>query len=295
MGIEIVNFSKAKLNLNPPDDFDLETQVQYCWRNWKPPEGNVLVIFDDVTQYQDIQDYLPPVAPRFKVIITTRLQWLGESFKQVPLEVLDEAAALELLTSLAGERIQSDLETAKALCQDLGHLPLGLELVGRYLKRKPDLSLVEMQQRLGLEHRSLQKGDSKRKRREVAEEMTAKRGVKAAFELSWKELDEVEQELACSLSLFALAPIPWSLVKSCFPETDEEDLEDWRDEGLVNLSLLQRVEQNIYQFHPLIQDFLRTKLEDFPSQQADEWKQSVCHAIAAVAQEIPEIPTRHDI
>ncbi|MFZ1025576.1 MAG: FxSxx-COOH system tetratricopeptide repeat protein [Limnoraphis robusta] len=285
VGIEIVNFGKAYLNLNPPDNSNLETQVQYCWRNWQPPEGNVLVIFDDVDKYDKIKPYLPPNNPRFKVLITTLIQgFIG--FQELALNVLDEAAALELLTSLVGDRIETELETAKTLCADLGYLPLGLELIGRYLNKKPDLSLAKMRDRLKLEHRSLNP--------ESSQEMTAKRGVKAAFELSWKELKPEEQQLACSLSLFALAPIPWSLVESCFPEIDEEDLEDWRDYKLVNLSLLQRVEQNTYQFHPLIQEFLKTKLEEFPSQ-VDEWKRSICQAIVAVAKEIPETPTRDDI
>ncbi|MEB3282186.1 MAG: tetratricopeptide repeat protein [Lyngbya sp.] len=285
VGIEIVNFGKAYLNLNPPDDCDLETQVQYCWRNWQPPEGNVLVIFDDVDKYDNIKLYLPPNNPRFKVLITTRIQgFIG--FQELALNVLDEAAALELLTSLVGDRIETELETAKTLCEDLGYLPLGLELIGRYLNRKSDLSLAKMRERLKLEHRSLNPEDS--------QEMTAKRGVKAAFELSWKELKPEEQQLACSLSLFALAPIPWSLVESCFPEIDEEDLEDWRDDKLVKLNLLQRVEKNTYQFHPLIQEFLKTKLEEFPSQ-VDEWKRSICQAIVAVAKKIPQTPTRDDI
>jgi tetratricopeptide (TPR) repeat protein len=286
VGIEIVNFGKAYLNLNPPDNCDLETQVQYCWRNWQPPEGKVLVIFDDVDKYDKIKPYIPPLnSSRFKVLITTRIQgFIG--FQELALNVLDETAALELLTSLVGERIETELETAKTLCEDLGYLPLGLELIGRYLNKKPDLSLAKMRERLKLEHRSLNPENS--------QEMTAKRGVKAAFELSWKELKPEEQELACLLSLFALAPIPWSLVESCFPETDEEDLEDWRDDKLVKLNLLQRVEKNTYQFHHLVQEFLKTKLEEFPSQ-VDEWKRSICQAIAAVAKEIPKTPTRNDI
>ena len=124
------------------------------------------------------------------------------------------------------------LEEAEELCKDLGFLPLGLELVARYLERKPNLSLVKTRQRLGLEHKSLEK---------FSKDMTAQRGVAVAFELSWKELDKDDKELGCLLSLFASAPIPWYLVGKCLSDVDEEDLENIRDDKLVNLSLLQEV------------------------------------------------------
>ncbi|MGF1492420.1 MAG: NB-ARC domain-containing protein [Microcoleaceae cyanobacterium] len=167
-------------------------------------------MFDDVTDYETVEKFLPS-DPRFKILVTTRKQWLGESFERLELKVLDEPAALELLASLIGEnRLQQEQEQAKLLCQELGYLPLGLELVGRYLKRKAKVSLAKMREQLSLAHNSLQKRD---RRGEVFQDMTAKRGVEAAFELSWQELNEEEQELACLLSLFALAPIPWELVE----------------------------------------------------------------------------------
>lgn len=295
VGVQLVSYAKVQMELNPPDNFDLDQQVAYCWRNWEPDQGDVLVILDDVVEYEEVADYLPPVDPRFKVLITTRQQWLGESFQKLELKVLDETAALELLVSLVGEsRIEAEAETAKALCADLGYLPLGLELVGRYLKRKPDVSLETMRQRLGLEHRSLEK---------ASPEMTAKQGVKAAFELSWQELDADARILAGLLSLFALAPISWSWVESCLPEVDEEDLEDIRDDGLVNLSLLQRNEAGIYQLHPLIRGFLRGKLENeqicggdtiLPTLPED-LKRNICQVMVAEAQKIDQTPTREDI
>ena len=94
VGIEIIKFAKSQLNLNPPEDYDLETQISYCWRNWQ--QGEVLVIFDDVVDYKEIADFLPPRKPRFKVLITTRHQWLGESFYKLELKVLSEGAKKEL-------------------------------------------------------------------------------------------------------------------------------------------------------------------------------------------------------
>ncbi|NES19285.1 MAG: tetratricopeptide repeat protein [Symploca sp. SIO3E6] len=282
LGTQIVNFARTKLDLQPPDDWELPDKVSYCWGHWR--EGEVLVILDDVGDYQAIKSYLPPAELRFKVLVTTRRQYLGE-FEQLNLEVLSEEESLELLVSFVGEkRIQREFNQAQQLCRELGYLPLGLELVGRYLKRKQDLSLAQMRQRLALEHRSLQQDYP---------DMTAQRGVAAAFELSWQELDESAQKLGCLLSIFALAPIPWELVKQCLPEEDEEDLEDVKDKSLLSLSLLERRDKGSYQLHQLIREFFSGKLEQLV--EANQLKGRFCQVMAVEALQIPDTPTQQDI
>ncbi len=282
VGTQIVQFGRSRFQLQPPEDLDLTGQVGFCWTHWAA--GEVLVIFDDVTDYEVIKSYLPPAESRFKVLMTSRLR-LGKSVKQLEIDVLDESAALALLESLVGaERIQRELDNAKKLCAWLGYLPLGLELVGRYLDRKPDLSLAEMQQRLEkkrLDERSLSKPDA---------DMTASLGVAAAFELSWEVLDEPTKQLGCLLSLFALAPIPWSLVELCLSEQDLDELEELRDDNLLNLNLLQRRGAGIYHLHQLIREFFQAKQVSITN--SDELKRQFCQAMVAVTQKIPETPTR---
>ncbi|MEQ8962367.1 MAG: NB-ARC domain-containing protein, partial [Coleofasciculus sp. C2-GNP5-27] len=283
VGTQIVSFARTQLDLQLPDGLDLKEQVAYCWRRWR--RGDVLFIFDDVRNYRQIKPYLPPAESRFKVLITTRRQKLGASFQMRPLDVLTESAAIDLLVSLIGsERIEAEPEQVKRLCQDLGYLPLGLELVGRYLRRKPDLSLEKMCQRLGVTHRSLNNPDL---------DMTAQLGVEAAFELSWQELSKEAQMLACFLSLFALAPIPWILVELCWLDEDVEELEDIRDDELVNRSLLERVEKESYQLHQLIREFLNEKVKELT--EADELKQRFGLGMVIVAQQIPWTPTKDDV
>ncbi|NER50382.1 MAG: hypothetical protein F6J92_27670 [Symploca sp. SIO1A3] len=171
---EVINFAQIYLQLKIRDDLDLRGQANYCWQYWfSSPliQGNqekVLVIIDNVSSYQAIKDYLPPANSQFRVLLTTRKQ-LGKPVRLLELEELDEAAALELLKSLTDEaRIEAELEDAKELCRRLGYLPLGLELVGRYLEQRKRLSLAEMLTRLakkGLTHKSLDK---------PKDEMTAK-------------------------------------------------------------------------------------------------------------------------
>jgi len=286
---QLVSFGQSYLNLNPPDGMELAGKVNYCWRNWQA--GEVLLVFDDVTDYKAIEAYLPPsTEPRFKVLMTTRLT-LGRSVKQLQLDVLDEAAALKLLKSLVGgDRIESQLDDAKQLCKQLGYLPLGLELAGRYLARKADLSVAELLKRLS------EKQLAARALCQTEAGMTAHLGVAAAFELSWSDLTPDAQHLGCGLSLFAAAPIPWSLVEQCFasPDPEElEELEEWRDSELLNLHLLQRVASSTYRVHPLIREFLRTMQNNLAA--ADEQKYNYCTAMVEVANKIPQTPTLQEI
>ncbi|MEH2369736.1 tetratricopeptide repeat protein [Nostoc sp.] len=287
VGIQVVQFARMQLDLNPPEDLDVLTQVQYCFRHWR--EGDVLLVLDDVGEYQQIKPYLPSLSSRFKVLITTR-QHLGASIKELSLDVLQPKAALELLKSFFKEtpqRIEQELAVANQLCEWLGYLPLGLELVGRYLARKQDLSFTEMLRRLEkkrLEQPALIKPEA---------DMTAQGGVLAAFELSWQELEDSDKQLGCLLSLFAVAPISWKLVEQCLPEEEEEELEEIRDDTLLKLHLLQRKGEGIYQLHQLLREFFQYKLTGL--EQAEELKRSLCKVMVAVAKDIPENATLKQI
>ena len=258
---QLLDFSKSSLNLKLPDDCKTDRQkVDYCWQNWRLV-GNVLIIFDDVVDYDDIANILPPTESRFKVLITTRKKLLADSFQQLELEVLEEKATLGLLMAFLDEndtRIQQERRKARMLCADLGFLPLGVELVGRYLKRKPDLSFAEIREQLDLKHRALQKKDS---RGETSKDMTAKRGVEAAFELTWQELSPAAMEVASFLSMLALGSISWELIEKCFPNLEQQKLEDIRDDFLMDLHIIRREKKGVYRiYHELIWQFLQLKL-----------------------------------
>ncbi|MEM9275566.1 MAG: tetratricopeptide repeat protein, partial [Cyanobacteria bacterium P01_F01_bin.143] len=284
ISLKIVEFAQTKLNLEPPEKLELPAKVDWCWTNWQ--DGDTLIVLDDVTDYESIRPYLPPQSSQFKILITTRLKL--ELANPLYLEVLSEKEALELLAELVrAEKVNQELATAQELCQRLGYLPLALQLVGRYV-RKRRISLSEELRRLegkGLAHPSTELPKNKSHWVPGIE-----RGVAAAFELSWSELTEPAQELGCLLSLFALAPIPWSLVESSSRGKDKEELEDLRIE-LENLHLLQAGES--YQVHQLIQEFFRDKQERLVN--AEEQKANLCNAIVEIAIMIPEALTLENV
>jgi len=256
IGTQILRFAEAKLGIKPPEDWDIKSQVEFCWSRWQEKkEGNVLIILDDVNDYPKIQPYLPPQLSQFKVLITTRLLLdLPQSFL---LNILSESASLELLRQWIGEdedKVNKELAEAKELCLRLGYLPLALNLVGRYIQKRK-ISLAEMLQRLeekGLKHPAL---DVNKKDRTLT--LDIKRGVAAAFELSWEELSENAKKLGCLLSLFPFAPVPWDFVKEIDIQLDFEYIEEAKIE-LASLYLIQIDE--IKFLHQLIHEFFANKL-----------------------------------
>ncbi|OYD90280.1 hypothetical protein CDG76_31655 [Nostoc sp. 'Peltigera membranacea cyanobiont' 210A] len=287
VGIQIVQFARTHLDLNPPEDLTedfqnkLLAQVQYCWRHWREA-GDVLLVLDDVAEYKEVKPYFQSLSSRFKVLMTTR-EKLQPPIVRLDLDLLKPLAAINLLKSLVGkERLQREPWIARRLCKHLGYLPLGLELVGRYLALDEDLSLAEILQQLKDEGLTNEAVD------EAPQEMTAKLGVAAAFELSWRRLQENAQVLGCLLSLFALAPIPWKLVEG---NEAKEQKKARRD--LLKFYLLQRKGEETYQLHPLLREFFQYKLTGL--EQAEELKRSLCRVMVAVAKKIPQNPMRESI
>jgi NB-ARC domain len=250
IGTQIVGFAQSQLNLKIPEGLELPDQVAFCWRNWRI--GDVLLVLDDVVNYpRDVEPYLPPAAfTRFRVVMTTRIKF-GPPIQSLPLG-----------------------EIAVSLCNWLEDLPLGIELVGRYLIQRTDISLSTLLSRLqdkarkrqAIKHAALNTN-------EANHTATGKRGAEAAFELSWDELDDLSQHLGKLLSLFAAAPIPWHLAESVerkyledsddHQEFDVEVIEEARAK-LIELHLVQLSQQQeqIYRLHSLIREFFRSKLDE---------------------------------
>jgi tetratricopeptide (TPR) repeat protein len=299
---QAIGFAQSQLNLKIPEGLELADQVAFCWRNWS--EGETLLILDDVVNYsRDVEPYLPPAAStRFKVVMTTRLTF-KPPIQSLSLDVLSPEQSLELLSVLIGEeRVQEELEIAKILCQRLEYLPLGIELVGRYLLERTDLSLSTLffqLQKKALKHDALQLN-------EAMITSTARRGAEITFELSWDELDENSQHLGKLLSLFAPAPIPWSLAESVeqkycensepSKEFDVEEFEQARTK-LLELHLLQlsQEKEQIYKLHPLIREFFRSKLEmEHDPVYTAQLEQGFCEEMLEIARQFPQSPT-HEV
>jgi tetratricopeptide (TPR) repeat protein len=292
---EILTFAKNYLKLEIPQrDFQeqpltLKQQIDWCWQNWQPPEGLVLVIFDDVNDLENFNEYLPTFK-RFRILITTRLRNIDTNIEEISLDVLSPEEALELLINLVEfnkeniNKVNKELETAKELCEWLGYLPLGIELVGRYIAKKPPhFKIAKMLEEL--KKQRLQQEGINPKQKTLS---TAQLGVKAAFELSWLELNEQTQKLAALLSLFAAEIFEWSWVESITNSLSwdengvEEALEQLYQRHLVNS--LEVEDKHYYKIHTLISEFLQEKLAAL--EEIDELKRAFALYFIDIARSI---------
>ncbi len=277
-GLAILFFAREYLGLNIPNQGTLSERVRYCWQNW--PEGNALIIFDDVRDYDQIKSYLPPVKEsRFRVLITTRFSYLGVSLSTINLDVLTAAQALDLLqTYLGKERLTAELEAAKQLCQCLGYLPLGLQLLGSFLKQATTETLANTKEKFPKKGSEYLNSDK--------EEV---RSIKTILNLSWQLLETQAQKLALCLSLFASAPFPKHLIISLFSDEAKDEIEKWLTDSLVKLNLLKSLGNEWYQLHPLIRLYLREKLEG--SEIANTAKSRYCTVMTDTSRTVPDTPT----
>ncbi|ELR99180.1 toll/interleukin-1 receptor domain-containing protein [Gloeocapsa sp. PCC 73106] len=278
---QMIDFAKTKMNLDVPEEYKtekseqteekkLETDkifAQWFWQRFRLQQNPlVLVILDDVTNYPQVKNYLPPVSSHFKVLMTTRLNFKGY-IPELPLEVLQEDAAVNLLRQwIDDDKIDSQTEQAKRLCNYLGKLPLALNLVAKYV-RDQNITLEKMLIQLQNKQSILTDEALGVDTNDPTMTLDIDRGVAAAFELSWELLTDIAKQLAILLSLLpftlyewrfveekisALTSVPWQLVQA-----QSNEVRKARNQ-LEQLNLLQG--ENRYQLHSLIREFFRLKL-----------------------------------
>ncbi|MEH2370901.1 tetratricopeptide repeat protein [Nostoc sp.] len=314
LAAEVLEFFRLQFGLEIPQELggrllSLQQQVAWCWSKYPDSLLPILIIFDDVTDLDNLRQVVPN-DNRFQVLITTRLRHLDPNFiQEIPLDVLspqkEPGKALELLKRLLGEkdkRVENQPQTATAICECLEYLPLGIELVGGYLVRDPEISLDIMFGRL--QERKL--AEAALQDRETLN--STQLGVKAAFALTWSELDPLAQQLGRFLSLFSPALILWNLViwvaiVGGEAENQEQRQLTWSEDELnaakkqlYEGNLLQQVEERegCYKIHALVRWFLQEQLTS-SGETKSVLETTFTTAIITVAQSIPQSPTSEQI
>lgn len=174
-----------------------------------------LIVFDNVVQISSIAQYLPEKDSGSRVLVISRTEVAG--WRTIRIDPLTEAQSLQLLEDVSGRRYSSPEETAaaRAIAAQLDGLPLALELVGAYLKRRPVVSWFDCAQDL------------------------AKRGLYAQS-LNWQGLEDASvtsygANLHAALSLDGLLIAENPLLRAVL------DVLTWLGEGPVGIELLSKL------------------------------------------------------
>jgi tetratricopeptide (TPR) repeat protein len=289
MGLAQAVVTMASPYLDLPEAMNSASEDElaaWCWQNWLPETGKLLVILDDVPKAESIPDLAMPIDPRVRVLVTTRERELNVGFESVPLDVLSEEKALELLRKIVGAaKVDKELVTVKEICKTLGYLPLGIELIGEYLSKNRFLTFAKLQERLNLADESIA--------RERKGKFYGYRGVEAAIQLSWDDISSGSQRVAMLLGLFAPVEILWELLAEIgsSAEITEAELNEARGQ-LDSLHLIQPVDDecNFYKIHTLVREFFRAKL--LKADENHQFRQAFVNSLLALAKEIPQSPTR---
>jgi len=266
---QILDYALFNLNLEVPQELGGEPlsilrKAQWCLQHWQP-FGEALLILDDITNISNFREILQGLPKRFRVLLTTRQQNLDVSFYELTLDVLSVKSSVELLVAIVGyDRVVKESKAAEEICKLVGYLPLGIELIGRYLAEDVDLSFSEMLKRLDVQRlrdESLDLDDQQAQEKYI---MTAHRGIRVAFDLTWKELESFTMNVALIIGILGLDIVPWVLIDFSAKSLNwsENDVIKAKKQ-LYKCSLVQRIDERSCKVHPLIRDFLQLKLVNF--------------------------------
>ena len=236
----------------------LSEQMHATLRAWKGG-GRRLIVLDNAEDLKVIQDWLPRLRPACLLITSQRGAWpldLGLEVKN--LETLDLSQSIELLRKLAPRLNGESDESLNKLAHRLGDLPLALDLAGRYLADRPELSIEGYLAELddagsALEHTSLKAW--------IEHSPTGHpTSVAGTFILSWQRLTETDE---AAKRLFRIGgycapntPIPRRLLAKALG-TDVPDHEVDRGlSKLYSLGLIDATKDDRW-MHSLLAEFAR--------------------------------------
>ena len=205
-------------------------QVAAVLRAWGEPVGR-LVVLDNAAEVKLLREWLGRLqGSQLRLLITTRRpEWPPElGIPAYGLEVFSPQESRALLRRLA-PRLEAEPENGlDAIAGRLGRLPLALDLAGRYLQDRKDLSaagyLAELEQaENALEHTSLKDWVEEA-------EVPHPASVAAAFEMSCRRLEAGDERDELARRLFAAAgylapgvPIPREVFRALAADEAEAD------------------------------------------------------------------------
>jgi tetratricopeptide (TPR) repeat protein len=214
-------------------------------------ERDALVVLDNAASEIQVRPLLPR-GSRCVVIVTSRQRLSGlADARHLALDVLEPSESLDLLRRAAGaERISADVDSARRIAEQVGHLPLALTLVAAQIDTKPGWSLADHLERL-VEGRKAGRLES---------------GMDLPFTLSYESLQPEQQRM---LRRLAIHPGRDCDVNAATALADcDVDAAIHTLHALVAVHLVTESRPGRFELHDLIRVFAasRARDEDSPSE-----------------------------
>ncbi|REH51582.1 NB-ARC domain-containing protein [Kutzneria buriramensis] len=203
----------------------------------------LLVVLDNARREDQVRPLLPASGSSL-VIVTSRHVLAGlDGVQRMPLDVLTEEEALDLLATTAGrQRVAAEPEAAHQVNIRCGKLPLAVRIAGRLLETEPGLTVADLAAALGDE------------RERLAELKAGDLAVRSAFELSFRALPDEPSRM---FTLLGLHPGPEISVDAAMAldgtATTRQIARLMRE--LHHAHLLESVSAGRYRMHDLIRLF----------------------------------------
>ncbi|MBE1488166.1 tetratricopeptide (TPR) repeat protein [Plantactinospora soyae] len=198
----------------------------------------LLVVLDNATDEAQVRPLLP-AGRHCLVLVTSRRPLTGlAGAVRVALGVLDPAEGRQMLTSIVGtDRVAAEPTATEQLVRLCGRLPLAIRIAGNRLATRPQWTVAHLVAQL------------RDQRRRLTVLTAGDLGVRAAFEVSYRQLDSGTAAAFRRASLIPGADFDAALVAAAAGSDGEsaaQAAEDLVDAGLL-LSLGDR-----YRFHDLV-------------------------------------------
>lgn len=209
-------------------------------------QRRALVVLDNACDEAQVRALMPGDSA-CAVIVTSRAPLGGlEGVRLHALDVLDDAAAIELLGKIAGpKRVRAELEQAKQIVGMCGGLPLAIRIAAGLLAERPSWTLSKLAARLSDERQRLQElrlGDLE---------------VRASFALSYDELDDDARRVFRRLS--GLSGSDFGPGVAAALDDSDNSVAERVLERLADAQMLETSTEDRYHFHDLIALFARER------------------------------------
>lgn len=281
------------MNLRPYDYYELSVRerVQAVMSEWENDLPRLLV-FDNCEEEEQLEQWLPPAGGCRVLVTSRRASWdpsLGVT--DLKLGVLERGESVALLRAYRPD-LPADSPELDAIAEELGDLPLALDLAGRYLDKyrrevTPTEYLMDIRRPEILEHPSLREARGLSPTRHDMD-------VWRTFAVSYWRLDAEDETdrtagrlLARAARLAAGEPIPDYLLAWTLEPPDGDDAPPEPDtairdalDRLVDLGLFQKPGDAVLSMHRLVAAFA---LAEAPDDEARGAVETVCGRAAGRA------------